>query len=617
MGAVITGKNVVVGNVQPSQIAMFKGEKGDKGDTGEKGETGAQGPQGLPGETGPQGPKGDTGAQGPKGETGEQGPQGIRGTQGLQGPKGETGAKGPKGDKGDKGDTGPQGPQGPKGDKGDKGDPGVVDYSGLVRTVNDIAPDDEGNVTLESGDSIIAVQFADTITLTDSANKKLRGLAIYGKTTQNGTPTPEAPVELESVGDDGNVAVTVCGKNLLKVTATTSTVNGVTFTANSDGSITVNGTATAQAGFSISRERITNGKYILNGSTSHVKVFTALYTDADTQYINSVDGMDAEFTVDDTVKSMAIVAQIAANVTVSGETVEPMVRLASIADNTYEPYDAQTLTISSPNGLPGIPVPTGGNYTDEHGQMWACDEIDLTRGKYIQWVRKIVFDGTEYFRTYAENGYYIDVADTGSDECCAVHEDQYQRLRCSHFAVPEEYPGYSKLVHGEMCMYYTAAKCRLAFHLDGQTMAAYCAEQYAAGNPVTVVYHRMAPLEIDLSAEEIAAYSALYTNYPSTTIYNDAGAGLGVKYVADTKRYIDNRQPKVDTTGLVRFVNGIAPDENGNVVLDIPTVEFIMALIEEMTAGLGGSAGMTVSKRLLGPRYTVMNGMSLSVEIEE
>ena len=59
-------------------------------------------------------------------------------------------------------------------------------------------------------------------------------------------------------------------------------------------------------------------------------------------------------------------------------------------------------------------------------------------------------------------------------------------------------------------------------------------------HPTTVVYPLATPIETDLTAEELAQYSALHTNYPNTTIYNE-GAGMGVKYVADTKMYIDNK----------------------------------------------------------------------------
>lgn len=62
----------------------------------------------------------------------------------------------------------------------------------------------------------------------------------------------------------------------------------------------------------------------------------------------------------------------------------------------YEPYhNPQTLTLSTPNGLPGIPVTSGGNYTDENGQQWVCDEVDLERGVKVQRVDKGAFDATK------------------------------------------------------------------------------------------------------------------------------------------------------------------------------------------------------------------------------
>lgn len=43
---------------------------------------------------------------------------------------------------------------------------------------------------------------------------------------------------------------------------------------------------------------------------------------------------------------------------------------------------SQRLSISTPNGLPGIPVDSGGNFTDESGQQWVCDEVDFEKGVY-------------------------------------------------------------------------------------------------------------------------------------------------------------------------------------------------------------------------------------------
>ena len=56
----------------------------------------------------------------------------------------------------------------------------------------------------------------------------------------------------------------------------------------------------------------------------------------------------------------------------------------------YEPYhEPQTISISTPNGLPGIPVNSGGNYTDANGQQWIADYVDLARGKYHQLVGRV------------------------------------------------------------------------------------------------------------------------------------------------------------------------------------------------------------------------------------
>lgn len=41
--------------------------------------------------------------------------------------------------------------------------------------------------------------------------------------------------------------------------------------------------------------------------------------------------------------------------------------------------------------------------------------------------------------------------------------------------------------------------------------------------------------------EEIAAFKALHTNEPTTTIMNDAGVTTKVKYITDTKKYIDSK----------------------------------------------------------------------------
>ena len=67
---------------------------------------------------------------------------------------------------------------------------------------------------------------------------------------------------------------------------------------------------------------------------------------------------------------------------------EIQIEAGSVA-TTYEPYHKpQSLSIQTPNGLPGIPVSSGGNYTDANGQQWVADYVDLARGKYVQCLEK-------------------------------------------------------------------------------------------------------------------------------------------------------------------------------------------------------------------------------------
>ena len=68
----------------------------------------------------------------------------------------------------------------------------------------------------------------------------------------------------------------------------------------------------------------------------------------------------------------------------------------------YEPYREQLLTLPTPNGLPGIPVKSGGNYTDPQGQQWICDEIDLEREVKVQRVNKIKLNNLSW--TYQLTG---------------------------------------------------------------------------------------------------------------------------------------------------------------------------------------------------------------------
>jgi hypothetical protein len=72
----------------------------------------------------------------------------------------------------------------------------------------------------------------------------------------------------------------------------------------------------------------------------------------------------------------------------------------------------------------------------------------------------------------------------------------------------------------------------------GEKTLAECKTTFAG---TTIQYALATPVKTPLSATEIAAYRALHTNKPNTTILNDSGAHMKVEYAADTKLYIDNK----------------------------------------------------------------------------
>lgn len=157
------------------------------------------------------------GPQGPKGEQGPIGPVGPQGPQGEQGPTGSTGPQGP---------TGATGPQGPKGDTG----PAVALDTSLTH-------EGEAADAKATGDAISAVkarqnilvgsETGNPILVDDAFAAPLCGLTVYGKSTQDGTPTSDAPVPIVSAGDGGTIAVTLSNGNGKTQTLTLTTPTGL------------------------------------------------------------------------------------------------------------------------------------------------------------------------------------------------------------------------------------------------------------------------------------------------------------------------------------------------------------------------------------------------------
>ena len=204
----------------------------------------------------------------------------------------------------------------------------------------------------------------------------------------------------------------------------------------------------------------------------------------------------------------------------SGEVKNAQLELETVVTD-YEPYvDKQTFAIN--RSLPGIPVASGGNYTDSDGQQWICDEVDFERGVYVQRVGTKIVDGTEKYSDYTADG-IVSIP--------LVHQPTSSAL-CTHGRQGVEFNWANDTYVLFRVAYFNATT------LD--EFKAYIIDQYNNGTPVTVQYVLATPIETPLTAEEIEAFRFAHTNYPNTTIFNDAGVTMELKYNADTMTWLDN-----------------------------------------------------------------------------
>lgn len=135
-------------------------------------------------------------------------------------------------------------------------------------------------------------------------------------------------------------------KNLLDNTAITKISNGITFTVNSDGTVLADGTndTTANSSLIINRYDLSPGTYVLNGCPSGGAINTyrlAIQEIGSYSVLGSIDigNGSGEFTID-TTTTVQIAIFIQKGLTINKLLFKPMLRKATIADDTYEQYGA-------------------------------------------------------------------------------------------------------------------------------------------------------------------------------------------------------------------------------------------------------------------------------------
>lgn len=411
----------------------------------------------------------------------------------------------------------------------------MTEYNERVNNGYFLGPDGATNIqerltTLE--DQIIDVDALNEasgspILLTDSGENALTEIAIYGRSTQDGDPTPDNPIDIVSVGAGSTLEVKSIDKNILGCTNpnTTFTDNEITFTKNDDGSVTVNGTnnsdeiaeyhykAYNDATYGLMQHLVNGEKYILSGCPSGgskdgyslTMCFRNGSTAVSSRMYDVGNGLEFENKYPDADR-FQVVIYVKPGVTVNNLVFKPMIRRAEVGDGTYKPYTENTVSIPLTEPLRGI------------GDV--RDEIACKDGVYgvIRRIASEVFtgDSSENWQKHGTqtNVYFRYFANSQRDVTTCMS---------SHFVANTIYPP----IEGTIYNYTNTAKM---IYKDVATLDEWLA--WLQANPVTIDYVLAEEVFEPFDDQEVFKNIVTYNNV--TYLTNTDNADMWVQYYTNS-----------------------------------------------------------------------------------
>ena len=368
-----------------------------------------------------------------------------------------------------------------------------------------------------------------------------------------GSPSLDWPQEMNSVGMDGNNLTKIQGKNLVNIHATPDATLAATATVTGD-SVTVattDDTSLSRAVYKVDYPlnvplTISFDATILElGSTSAGSTVRLRKSDRSAGIImldlNAVGiKKHYEITANPLTEEgyelwlyLRTFSDATGKISVKFENVQ-----VEIGDKCtdYDPYKT-TQSINIDRDLPGIPVDSGGNYTDSTGQQWICDEVDFERGVYVQRVGRRTFTGTESWGLGASvlNGmsrHYTWVNDMRPDNSGFGLCTHYPR---TPFAAEQIFSECVRFGQNNVAVFFFSPTIRTT-----EEWVEYVMSLKDAGTPISILYVLATPVETPLVTAELEAFKTLCSNYPHTTVRNNAAAHMELTYNVDTKTYVDN-----------------------------------------------------------------------------
>lgn len=323
------------------------------------------------------------------------------------------------------------------------------------------------------------------------------------------------------------------GKNKLPNTgSTTVTPQGITFTVNSDGSVTANGTATATATFRMVTTadvyKLSAGSYIISGGKSANRAIGFKTIDGSTQYNNSGD---TSFTLSEETTWDYIFIRIASGEVLDNETFYPMIRTSG--DATYEPYSNicpisghtdVTVTVASTSGG------SGEDTTVSLGRTVYGGTLDVTTGELTvnKGYKLYTGDASESW-SFSTDFVYINISD-------ALRPQSSIGIQSNIIVTATGRDAYTGFInqYGNLIIYVPSS---ITSATDWKT--------WLSSNNLQIVYDLATPQTFNLTPTQVE--TLLGQNYVS----HDGGGTISLVYIKKDSTIIPNpSDAEVPLTGL-------------------------------------------------------------------
>ena len=385
------------------------------------------------------------------------------------------------------------------------------------------------------------------VNITDSAEWPLLGLKVYGKSTQDGTPSPENPVPIVSAGDGGSVELAITGKNLLTGRRYYGQYsNGYAFILNKT-AVSLPYTPIIENDGICQTVSVKKGKtytFSVTNPNTNASLLLALYkTFEDTSDSSrAISRAQSAPTVSITPSEDGILVCLISSVWTDGSTTIHECTASELLQlevgstvTAYEAPHSQSIVATTPNGLPGVPVDSGGNYTDASGQRRWVDIIDYNNEKKYQYINEVVVDGTNVKFNAGTGGSFWNLPDNSVPNIMKL--DNVQSVYLNNYFPASVFDG-----NAQWDFIWATSQTMAPYFDTVDELNAFCVQKNTEGNPLTIMYVMDTSIETPISPEELATYRALHT-YDGTTVVSTAEdvAGIEVRYLADGEKYIDRK----------------------------------------------------------------------------